>query len=85
MKLTGQRNQCQGCKKYFNSNTAFEKHRTGIYGESRRCMTEEEMLAKGMILNKYSFWVSEAMDRDDINRRKQHGQEDDSVDTGGES
>jgi hypothetical protein len=63
MKLTGKRNQCQGCKQYFNSNTAFEKHRTGTYGKDRRCMTEEEMKAKGMSLNAQSFWISESNDR----------------------
>jgi hypothetical protein len=63
MKLTGQRNQCQGCKQYFNSNTAFEKHRTGKHGKDRRCRTEEEMTAKGMSLNAKSFWVSETNDR----------------------
>lgn len=63
MKLTGQRNQCQGCKQYFNSNTAFEMHRVGTHGVDRRCITEEEMLAKGMVLNAQSFWMSKANDR----------------------
>lgn len=63
MKLRGQKNQCQGCKRYFNSNIAFEKHRTGKHGVDRRCMTEEEMTAKGMSLNAKSFWISESNDR----------------------
>lgn len=63
MKLTGQRNQCQGCKQYFNSNTAFEMHRRGEFGVDRRCLTEEEMLARGMALNAKSFWVSELNER----------------------
>lgn len=63
MKLVGQRNQCQGCKKYFNSNTAFEMHRRGEFGIDRRCLTEEEMLARGMALNAKSFWVSELNER----------------------
>lgn len=63
MKLRGQKNQCQGCKQYFNSNTAFEKHRTGKHGKDRRCMTEEEMTSKGMSLNAQSFWISERNDR----------------------
>ena len=63
MKLVGQRNQCQGCKKYFNSNTAFEMHRRGEFGVDRRCLTEEEMLARGMALNAKSFWVSELNER----------------------
>lgn len=65
MKLRGQKNQCQGCKKYFNSNTAFEMHRTGRHGIDRRCMTEEEMTAKGMSMNARSFWVSKSNDRFD--------------------
>ena len=74
MRLTGQRNQCQGCKRYFNSNTAFEKHRTGDFGVDRRCMTEDEMRSKGMALNAHSFWVTELMDRDTVARRKMHEQ-----------
>ena len=61
--LSGQRNQCQGCFEYFNSNKAFEKHRTGEYGKSRRCRTPEEMLEKGMSLNKAGFWITETYDK----------------------
>ena len=61
MNLTGQRNQCQGCKQYFNSNKAFDKHRTGKHGHDRRCRTPDEMLAKGMSLNKANFWITKAM------------------------
>jgi hypothetical protein len=63
MKLRGQKNQCQGCKQYFNSNTAFEMHRTGRHGIDRRCMTTDEMTAKGMSLNAQSFWISERNER----------------------
>ena len=61
--LTGQRNQCQGCHEYFNSNKAFDKHRTGEFGKDRRCRTPEEMLEKGMSLNKAGFWITEAYDQ----------------------
>lgn len=57
--LTGQRNECPGCGLYFNSNKAFDKHRTGKHGVDRRCRTEQEMLDKGMALNQAGFWVSE--------------------------
>lgn len=57
--LTGQRNQCPGCGLYFNSNKAFDKHRTGKHGVDRRCRTEQEMLDKGMALNNAGFWISE--------------------------
>lgn len=58
MRLVGQRNQCQGCKQYFNSNHAFEIHRTGKHGVDRRCMTPVEMTAKGMLVNAAGFWIS---------------------------
>lgn len=62
MKLGSQRNQCQGCKQYFNSNGAFEKHRTGKHGVNRRCLTPDEMIAKKMSINKDGFWITEAYD-----------------------
>lgn len=66
MKLTGQRNQCRGCSQYFNSNLAFDKHRTGQPGHGRRCRTADEMIAKGMSLNKHGFWISESMPTDKL-------------------
>ena len=62
MKLGNQRNQCQGCKQYFNSNGAFDKHRTGKHGVDRRCMTPDEMIAKGMSKNKKDMWITESFD-----------------------
>ena len=59
MKLGAFRNQCGRCRNYFNSNTAFELHRTGKHGVDRRCMTPEEMTKKGMAVNADGFWVSE--------------------------
>jgi hypothetical protein len=56
--LTGKRNQCQGCKAFFNSNTPFDMHRTGEYGVDRRCRTPEEMLSLGMSVNADGFWIS---------------------------
>jgi hypothetical protein len=60
MKLTGDRNQCQGCKEYFNSTFAFDKHRTGDFGVSRRCKTRDEMEGMGMSINHAGFWISSA-------------------------
>ena len=62
MKLTGNRNQCQGCKQYFNSNTAFDKHRTGKHGVDRRCRTPQEMTEIGMLVNHAGFWITEKYD-----------------------
>jgi hypothetical protein len=63
MKLSGSRNQCQGCKEYFNSNWAFDKHRTGEYGLNRRCRSPEEMKTIGMQLNAHGFWIGEPMEK----------------------
>ena len=67
MKLTiesNDRNQCPTCHKYFNSTYAFDKHRIGEHGtKGRRCMTEEEMLAKKMGLNAAGFWVGNLNNR----------------------
>lgn len=65
--LTGQRNQCPGCGEYFRSNYAFDMHRTGKHGVDRRCRTKEEMLAKGMGVNHFGYWVSEL--NTDLRRR----------------
>lgn len=61
MKLTGDRNQCQGCKQYFNSTHAFDKHRTGEHGKDRRCLTPYEMTEKGMFVGDDGFWRGSAM------------------------
>jgi hypothetical protein len=60
--LRGDRNQCQGCKEYFNSTSAFDKHRVGEFGKDRRCRTTEEMTALGMGLNADGFWVKTIYD-----------------------
>ena len=62
MKLGNSRCQCAtstgGCGEYFNSLTAFDKHRVGEYGGGRRCMTRDEMEASGMSVNSDGFWIS---------------------------
>ncbi len=55
-KLGSSRNQCGGCKEYFNSNYAFEAHRTGKFGDDRRCKTPAEIEASGYRLNADGFW-----------------------------
>ena len=59
--LKGNHNQCQACKEYFNSTGAFDKHRTGKHGVDRRCMTTEEMVAKGFSLNTAGYWIASKM------------------------
>lgn len=60
MKLTGQRCQCAGCGEHFNRVSTFDKHRTGAFDGSRRCRTEDEMLAKGWLRNAAGFWITGA-------------------------
>lgn len=52
--------QCGGCRRYFTSVYAFDKHRAGP-ADARRCLTKEEMLAAGMAVNERGLWVSSAM------------------------
>lgn len=56
MKLRGDRNQCPSCSAYFNSTSAFEKHRIGRFGIDRRCLSVDEMQARGMVLRADGFW-----------------------------
>jgi len=74
MQLTGNRNQCQGCKEYFNSNFAFDKHRTGHPGVDRRCRTPDEMKSLGMSKNPAGFWMSETREQRE-KRSKSHEEE----------
>ncbi len=69
MLLTGNRNQCGGCKQYFNSNAAFDKHRTGVFGVDRRCLNDDEMLGKKMEKNVAGFWTTGLMDQSLIEKR----------------
>lgn len=59
--LRGERNQCQGCKEYLNSNSAFDKHRVGEFGKDRLCRTPDEMTSLGMSLNRDGFWITKPM------------------------
>lgn len=60
--LRGDRNQCAGCSKLFNSSRAFDKHRTGPHAKNgRTCMTDEAMVAHGMVLGADGFWRGSAM------------------------
>lgn len=42
----------------FTSLSAFDLHRTGKFEhKKRRCLTEQEMLAKGMVQNEKGWWM----------------------------
>ena len=68
MKLGSSRNQCGVCKQYFNSIPAFEKHRTGKYGVDRRCLNDDEMMAKKMEKNAAKFWTTGLMNQAEKDR-----------------
>jgi len=62
--LRGDQNQCPTCLALFNSTAAFDKHRTGRFGDPshpRRCLAEAEMLGAGMARNERGFWVTMLM------------------------
>src|SRR5260370_3832476 len=62
VRLSGDRNECPGCGQLFNSSAAFDKHRTGTFTPAaRRCVTNPEMIAKGMARNASGFWVGTPM------------------------
>lgn len=60
--LRGDRNQCPTCSALFNSTRAFAAHRVRVTPAAaypRRCLTPEEMEAKGMAVNRGGFWLTE--------------------------
>lgn len=62
--LTSGRNQCPSCGDRFKSNTGFDWHRTGTFGDRddpRRCLTVSQMTAKGMTRDGAGFWITKAM------------------------
>lgn len=63
LKVGKRRNQCSGCRVFFNSVSPFAKHRIGKHGVDRRCATPEEMLALGMSINEAGYWIASKMER----------------------
>lgn len=61
MKVSDRRCRCSGCGQFFNSVGAFDRHRTGPYAAGRRCLTAEEMTARGWLHNAAGFWITGAM------------------------
>ena len=49
--------KCCACGEYFNSEHAFDVHRTGNHG-NRRCFTTSEMIERGMGKSGRDYWVS---------------------------
>ena len=59
--LRGDRNQCAACGEYFNSASAFDKHRVGEFGKDRGCMGLFEMAHVGMHYGADGFWRGSKM------------------------
>jgi hypothetical protein len=62
-KLTGNRCRCSACGDYFNSTSTFDRHRAGTFAargtgsHARRCLTADELRAKGWARNAAGFWI----------------------------
>lgn len=60
--------RCSGCQKKFNSLTTFDDHRTGSFSKNeRRCLSAEEMHAKGMAQDAAGKWRGQS---DEQNRER---------------
>jgi hypothetical protein len=62
-KLTGDRRcRCGACHQSFNAVSTFDHHRTGPYAgtgaNARRCLSTDEMIAKGWHQNVAGFWCA---------------------------
>jgi hypothetical protein len=52
------KSSCRRCGQTFTSLSAFDLHRTGKFQHKmRRCPTEQDMLAKGMVQNAKGWWM----------------------------
>ena len=60
--LTGRRCQCCGCGEYFNGERGFDRHRVGVYGVNRHCLSAAEMTARGWHRNAAGFWAVTRLD-----------------------
>src|SRR6516165_8365228 len=59
-RLTGSRCRCGACGELFNSVSVFDRHRVGPWtdkGVQRRCLSAEEMSARGWQTNVKGFWI----------------------------
>lgn len=60
--LSGNRCQCPACGDWFNSTSTFDRHRVGTFesagvANTRRCLVEVELTARGWSLNAGGFWI----------------------------
>lgn len=57
LKLGNRRCTCSTCGEFFNSVSAFDKHRSGPW-TNRTCLTADQMKDVGMIENAAGYWVT---------------------------
>lgn len=74
-RLRGDRNQCPTCREFFKSSKAFDQHRVGVIGISRRCLTTAEMEARNFGRTIDAFWCCPiaSKDRERLNRIRGYG------------
>lgn len=56
--------RCMNCGHYFRSSGTFARHRVGNWeqdGANRRCLTIEQMLAKGWLQDDVGYWIRSKM------------------------
>ena len=62
--LSGNRCECAACGERFNRVSTFDKHRVGEFAKpgewanTRRCLSVDEMQAKGWRANDKGYWVT---------------------------
>ena len=65
LRLSGNRCQCTSCGEFFNSVSAFDRHRSGDCLDSgrRSCLSAVALIALGWSRNSAGFWIERAMAR----------------------
>ena len=58
---------CTGCRRTFSSVSAFDLHRVGLFTRSqRRCLTPQEMHARGLAQNDKGQWTLPPIETNDV-------------------
>ncbi|MCC6379949.1 MAG: hypothetical protein IT519_14135 [Burkholderiales bacterium] len=70
--LTGARCRCGACGDLFNAVSTFDAHRVGAY-DARRCLSTDEMTARGWLRNVAGFWITSRMPPGRLNRAATSG------------
>ncbi len=58
LRIASQQCQCDRCKEYFNSISAFDRHQRLLRSGDVRCLSPLEMTAKGMQKNRAGYWIT---------------------------